>query len=115
MTSRSSRCSSTGFVTKTRRQSSPTASCAVRAESIIFLAQYRPFAVPERGLTVTVQEARLGKTPLRAARRLQLKIPMFGSAQPDTPFPPRKEATAESDPTLADPASASGDRIFADH
>src|SRR6266436_124789 len=40
---------------------------------------------------------------------------MFGSAQPDTPFPPRKEATAEIDPTLADPASASGDRIFADH
>jgi putative methionine-R-sulfoxide reductase with GAF domain len=40
---------------------------------------------------------------------------MFGSAQPDTPFPPRKEATAEIDPTLADPASANGDRIFADH
>src|SRR6266481_1564695 len=40
---------------------------------------------------------------------------MFGSAPPDTPFPPRKEATAEIDPTLADPASASGDRIFADH
>ena len=40
---------------------------------------------------------------------------MFGSAQPDAPFPPRKEATAEMDPTLADPASASGDRIFADH
>ena len=40
---------------------------------------------------------------------------MFGSAQPDTPFPPRKEATAEMDSTLADPANASGDRIFADH
>src|SRR6266481_6479989 len=40
---------------------------------------------------------------------------MFGSAQPDTPFSPRKEATAEMDPTLADPANASGDRIFADH
>ncbi len=42
-----------------------------RAESIIFLAQYGPFAVPERGLTVAVQEARLGKTPLRASRPLQ--------------------------------------------
>src|SRR6266436_4172727 len=40
---------------------------------------------------------------------------MFGSAQPDTPFSPRKEATAEMDSTLADPANASGDRIFADH
>jgi len=27
--------------------------------------------VPERGLTVTGQEARLGKTPLRASRPLQ--------------------------------------------
>ncbi len=27
--------------------------------------------VPERGLTVTVPEARLGKTTFRAARRLQ--------------------------------------------
>ena len=70
--------------------------------------------MPERGLTVTVQEARLGKTPFRAARRLQLKIPMFGSAQPEAPFPPRKEAAAEIDPTVAGSPGADGDRIFAD-
>ena len=39
---------------------------------------------------------------------------MFGSAQPDTPFPPRKGATAETDLTLTDPASASGNQTFED-
>ena len=37
---------------------------------------------------------------------------MFGSAEPETPFPPRKEATAETDSTVAGPTSAKGDGTF---
>ena len=40
---------------------------------------------------------------------------MFGSAQPETPFPPRKEATAEADPTVAGSPDDNGDRIFDGH
>jgi len=40
---------------------------------------------------------------------------MFGSAQPDTPFPPRKEPAAEVDPTVADSPGANGARTFEDH
>jgi hypothetical protein len=40
---------------------------------------------------------------------------MFGSAQPETPFPPRNEAAAEPDLKGADPLSANGDRAFEGH
>ena len=40
---------------------------------------------------------------------------MFGSAQPEAPFPPRKEAAAETDPTVAGSPGANGDRIFEGH
>ena len=40
---------------------------------------------------------------------------MFGSAQPETPFPPRKEATAETDPAVAGAPGAKGDRTFEGH
>src|SRR5882757_8242716 len=52
--------------------------------------------------------ARLGKTPVRAARQLQLRMPMFGSAQPESPFSPRGEATAEPDSTAGSPVKGGG-------
>jgi putative methionine-R-sulfoxide reductase with GAF domain len=39
---------------------------------------------------------------------------MFGSAQPETPFPPRKGATVETDPAVAGPG-ANGDFTFEGH
>ena len=40
---------------------------------------------------------------------------MFGSAQPESPFPPRKEATDAADPTVAGSPGDNGDRIFDGH
>ncbi len=40
---------------------------------------------------------------------------MFGSAHPEHPFPPRKEAAAETDPTVAGSPGANGDYTFEGH
>ena len=40
---------------------------------------------------------------------------MFGSAQPEAPFPPRKDAAAETDPTVAGSPGANGDYTFEGH
>src|SRR5216684_2167587 len=42
-------------------------------------------------------------------------MPMFGSAHPEHPFPPRKEAAAETDPTVAGSPGANGDYTFEGH
>jgi len=44
-----------------------------------------------------------------------VKMPMFGSAHPEHPFPPRKEAAAETDPTVAGSPGANGDYTFEGH